>query len=727
HTGWVGLLAGLLAGWPASLSASRPSGMAGVITAALDGREVTCDPEGLVRASDWPAPMPSDLEELRRFYLMGKCRLLEGDAKGAYGFFTKGLEMDPTLGELWRLNMLRASILAGWEAETQNLVEALSQTVQYESAGELRDIVRSALNNNREGKDNDKIHRLKILGAYASGISPTLSDYNLLESLYELSVEYQDTRWAVSLPEVLWSIPKDRPSAEKWAAFMKKQPKDKVFLPPGRLFLARAKRLYELKMYQMLQHEVRFEEMGPATLQERRQLGDLYFKSLARMRVYGQLEAEAGIGSTLKRFSLTKKETYPYVIRMHISQQHLSQAENMVEKLEAMEPKSNGLAEIYLTLAEKARDKGKPEDMSRWSTRFIQGFPDNPKTADAYWMMAWWLYQQRAFSDSLAWLDAGLRDGKNWGGDDVARFYYWKGRIHGLLGEAEAARKTLLTLQSEWPASYYGLIAGKDTLGSAMRAMFASTRETGHQTANPPSLTAMWNMDSLRRAFFLYAMGEEILAQTELRHVMGKPLSPAVMDDLFQMFVYFRQYHQQQRLIANYYQGRLKSSAISDAPLWQYAYPRAFWSVVEKQTYGTRLNPYFVLAVMREESHFRVAVSSWAGAQGLMQLMPGTARQVARDHKIHIKSEDLHRPHVNIPLGAHYLESLRKLFDGNPIYMAAGYNAGPNALKKWIQKFGGLSMDEFVETIPYTETRRYVQKVFASYLIYQQVWGTPLE
>ena len=120
-------------------------------------------------------------------------------------------------------------------------------------------------------------------------------------------------------------------------------------------------------------------------------------------------------------------------------------------------------------------------------------------------------------------------------------------------------------------------------------------------------------------------------------------------------------------------------------------------------------------------------VRSPAGARGLMQLMPGTARETALSAGMPVNTADLYQPGVNIRLGSRYLAGLLEEFDGNRALAAAAYNAGPNRVKQWLRRSADnpVPMDIWNETIPFLETCGYVQNVLAYSVIYGYRMGEP--
>jgi len=135
-----------------------------------------------------------------------------------------------------------------------------------------------------------------------------------------------------------------------------------------------------------------------------------------------------------------------------------------------------------------------------------------------------------------------------------------------------------------------------------------------------------------------------------------------------------------------------------------------------------------VLALIREESAFAPRAVSSAGARGLMQLMPSVADKVARDYKLPaVGSTGLEVPTVNIQLGVLHLADALRDHNGNLALALAAYNAGSAAVQRWVQRYGFADEEQFIEDIPYAETRNYVKRVLANYERYRSVYaGSPV-
>ena len=153
-------------------------------------------------------------------------------------------------------------------------------------------------------------------------------------------------------------------------------------------------------------------------------------------------------------------------------------------------------------------------------------------------------------------------------------------------------------------------------------------------------------------------------------------------------------------------------------------FPIMYEQEIERFSKQNRLDTSWVMALMRQESAFQHDARSSAGARGLMQLMPKTSRYVARLIGARKpKLTDLYKPEVNIKLGTHYLKKNYKDFKQNKVLTTAAYNAGPARVKKWLPKSGIIEADVWAESIPFKETRGYVQRIMSYAAIYDHKLG----
>jgi len=153
------------------------------------------------------------------------------------------------------------------------------------------------------------------------------------------------------------------------------------------------------------------------------------------------------------------------------------------------------------------------------------------------------------------------------------------------------------------------------------------------------------------------------------------------------------------------------------------AYPTYYADLVEPEANARGLDPLFVYALLRQESLFEGAATSYAAAHGLMQVIPSTGAQIAATLQWppDYKTADLYRPHVSVRFGVWYLAQQRDYLDGNLFAALAAYNGGPGNAGRWWQA-AGADQDLFVELISLTETRTYVERIREHYARYRWLY-----
>ena len=167
---------------------------------------------------------------------------------------------------------------------------------------------------------------------------------------------------------------------------------------------------------------------------------------------------------------------------------------------------------------------------------------------------------------------------------------------------------------------------------------------------------------------------------------------------------------------------KLKTKPPKDDPRWRLVYPLHYFKQVENSAGHYKNDPALMMAIIREESHFNPDAQSGAGAIGLMQLMPETAHEVGQKSGYEFNTTDLLNPEFNIKLGNIYYAQLRNALGNKDISAVASYNGGIGAVQRWKQNLEYTDIDEFVEQIPYDETKNYVYKVMKSYWNYTRVY-----
>jgi soluble lytic murein transglycosylase len=157
-------------------------------------------------------------------------------------------------------------------------------------------------------------------------------------------------------------------------------------------------------------------------------------------------------------------------------------------------------------------------------------------------------------------------------------------------------------------------------------------------------------------------------------------------------------------------------------PYWRILFPKAWWETIKTESARNNLDPYFVLSLIRQESEFNPSVVSYANAYGLMQLLPVNGKKVAKEEGMtHFQTFQLLDPETNIRLGTRYLREMLDQVGGVPEYAMAAYNAGESRVQDWEAAGPYSGIDEFVESIPFTQTRDYVESIRRNEEIYKAI------
>jgi soluble lytic murein transglycosylase len=223
------------------------------------------------------------------------------------------------------------------------------------------------------------------------------------------------------------------------------------------------------------------------------------------------------------------------------------------------------------------------------------------------------------------------------------------------------------------------------------------------------------NTPGIQRALEFYARGEFVNARREWFHVSRS-------FDRDELVAQARMAYDMQ-----WYFPAIRS--ISLAKYWDdldIRFPIAYRDSFVREARQRGLHSSWVFAITRQESGFMADAKSGVGAMGLMQLMPATAKHTASKFDIPLANPQLaYQPEMNIQLGTAYLSMVHSQFNGNRVLASAAYNAGPGRVKRWLKDARHLAFDVWVETIPFDETRQYVQNVLAYAVIYGQKLNTP--
>jgi soluble lytic murein transglycosylase len=333
-----------------------------------------------------------------------------------------------------------------------------------------------------------------------------------------------------------------------------------------------------------------------------------------------------------------------------------------------------------------------------------KSFPASKFVPRATWEAAWCRYLAGDYPAAAEAFKAQLKD------DGVReKALYWLARSLGNIANADAA-VYYRQLQDEYPSGFYA------TWHRDRQGITDQRQSLGPRNA----LAELPLLSGFEKPRLLAALGMVEEARVEMaaarKRVGDKKVS---FQGLARIYLETGDYGS---AIALFLQNRQIKWEAASLPLWTAGYPAAYMEQIRQQAAANGLSEGLVFALVRAESRFSPAIKSGAGAVGLMQLMPATAKMTAGE-KVHFDPQCLVSPDCNLTLGTKHLRGLLKGFDGDVVYSIAAYNAGATAVKRWKENFKGLKKDEFIENIPYRETREYVKKVYASAATYRQLYG----
>ena len=377
-------------------------------------------------------------------------------------------------------------------------------------------------------------------------------------------------------------------------------------------------------------------------------------------------------------------------------------------------------AELILTRAGTVEALGRPEEWSNWRRIFAREAMRDGKGARAYQLASTHgLSGGSAYAD-LEWLSGylalrylddpalALKHFRKFRAAvetpiSLGRAGYWEGRAHEALGDTEQAALAY-AFGAEYQTSYYGLLAA-ERAGLPMDPALA-----GRETYPSWQEASFADSSVFEAAKLLHEAGEPHLAERFLTH-LTESLGPQEQGALADFALSIGEPHYA-LMIA-------KRAATMGITL-----PRAYYPIMDFGIGDLPVPPELALAIARRESEFDPSVRSGAGAVGLMQVMPGTAREVAGILGVSYNASRLQDdPAYNARLGTTYLAELIDVFGTNMALVAAGYNAGPSRPIRWMELYGdprdpNVDPVDWVEHIPFRETRNYVMRVMESLPVY---------
>ncbi len=359
-----------------------------------------------------------------------------------------------------------------------------------------------------------------------------------------------------------------------------------------------------------------------------------------------------------------------------------------------------------------------------------QRFPAQKRASYAHWKSAWLSLRQgrndeakKLFEEQIEWYPTS---------PEVPAALYWRARLAEEEHDSNKARQYYEKLADNFRQYYYADLS-RMRLGQLGDPGGDPPTDPILQKIKPPTIPATLVMnppvDDLRvqKSRLLDNAGMIDFSVRELRVAAADGGADWANREIARMFTdnarYDRALQTLKRAVPSYY-----AMELSGLPrdCWEMLFPRPYWTELKKQSMANNLDPFLVAALIRQESEFNPGAMSNANAYGLMQLLPATGKTVARGLKVRgFATPQLLSPAINIQLGTRYFRDLVDRYNGRLEYALAAYNAGADRVDSWLANGPYRDPQEFVESIPFTETREYVQAIMRNASIYRKLYGTP--
>jgi soluble lytic murein transglycosylase len=488
------------------------------------------------------------------------------------------------------------------------------------------------------------------------------------------------------------------------------------------------------------------------TISELRGLADAYYNaghSLEASEQYRALEQKAGLDAAtrngfavaeaacelkLKRLTTAQAEALAdthdengarrlyLLMELARNKNDLEEQQRIVERMETEFPHSQWLAEALFSSGNMYMLRHDNAQAVKYYSSLAAQFPGSKNAAAAHWRAGWLDYRQGLYAEAARMFDEQIKLYPT--ATETVSALYWRGRLYESLDQKPAlAAANYRTIVRAYQHFFYAQMARQRlaALGNASPAVVPQLDQ--FQAPTVPALGESFPVDSphLAKARLLANAGlNEHIAQ----EIQADPNSSS-WSSLAEAQIYasygepYRAMRALKRALPYAASASIKSIPLS---YWRILFPESWWDIIQTESAKNGLDPYLVASLIRQESEFDPAVVSYANAYGLMQLLPSTGKSMAREEGMaHFDTYQLLDPATNIRLGTRYLRQMMDKFGGVQEYALAAYNAGDNRVVDWQAAGPYHGMDEFVESIPFTQTREYVEGILRNEETYRAI------
>jgi soluble lytic murein transglycosylase len=402
--------------------------------------------------------------------------------------------------------------------------------------------------------------------------------------------------------------------------------------------------------------------------------------------------------------------------------------EQYVQQMMAASPTGSWTQEALQSAGNKFLLRRDFENAIKWYDLGWRAGGKTQKAATLHWRCAWLNYRLNRFDEAKRLMEEQVQLFAF--SNETANSLYWLGRIAENENRPTVARAYYAKLTERYPNYYYSLLANDrlSVLGSGEKMDVAFLERISSISA-PRVNDAEVDPDNIRlqKAKLLANAALYDLAIKELQTAAADPDNDWANAEMIRLYEDAGKPFQALRKAKQTVPSYLAADPNALPKTYVEAlFPRPYWDELYRSSTANGLDPYLVASLIRQESEFNPTAISHANAYGLMQLLPEVGKATAKQIKLRNYSlADLLEPNANLKLGTKYFKSMIDEYGGQVEYALAAYNAGTNRVADWRANGTYRDMAEFVESIPFTETREYVQAILRNRAMYKKIYEGP--
>jgi len=394
-----------------------------------------------------------------------------------------------------------------------------------------------------------------------------------------------------------------------------------------------------------------------------------------------------------------------------------------VAQLRTLAPETTWMSDALLSAGNMYLLRRDYETALPFYAEIYQRQKNGKASAYSHWKSAWLTYRMGKKDDAKRLFEEQLSMYPN--SAEVPNAIYWRGRMAENEGDKKLARAFYQKLAENYRYFYYANLARERLV------------KVGDEIVDPPLLDSLprpqappndWEApaDNIRaqKAQLLAnaALYDFAVAEMQAASAGSPPWEAKSVAEIYnEQGSYIRSIETLKRAVPGYF-----AAEIPQIPrqVWEGLFPRPFWEELRRDATANRLDPHLVASLIRQESEFNPSAISRANAMGLMQLLPSVGKGMAKEMKIkHFSPDELLVADTNLRLGTRYFRHIVDHYDGRVEYALAAYNAGEDRVNDWRKNGNFADVEEFVESIPFTETRDYVQAIMRNAVIYKLLYS----